>query len=124
MAYPLWPAHVGQYPERGSIDYAILNDDEVFAVEDGEGFDLVGPKTGAEVISYGGTWAIDLHLYPAWKAWWTAKTGSGRLPFWLPDPLTLSPRLWTRKPGERETPVKVFPTIVQVRLTLRSVPHA
>lgn len=124
MSYPVWPLHFGQYPERNSIEYGALNDDEVFPVEDGDGFDLVGPRTGSEVIAYSGTWSLDLAQYPAWKAWWKDQTDSGRQPFWLPDPLTLTARLWTRKPGERETPIKLWPTIVQIRLSLRSVPDA
>lgn len=127
MADALWPIIAHMYPDRATISYETLSDDETFSVEDGEGFELTGRRTGAQIFSYRATWPMErFTVFPAWHGWWLDPAGAdnGRSAFLLPDPMTRQMRRWVRAADSKVGLVIPHPREVYVSLQLRSVPDA
>lgn len=123
-SFDTWPLWAGQHAVRDSIAVTHLSDDETFAVEDGEGFELRSRRTGSTVMEFKGEWRIERAHYSAWLSWWRDVVDSGRKPFWTADPLTFEQRLFVRKPNTDWSVSRIYPAVLYIALELRSVPYA
>ena len=122
MADPVWLMDIGHNPIRDTIVYRPIDADEVFQAEDGPGFEIMGPRTGATLYDYKGTWPIARGDYPRWLAWFKTETDFGRIPFVLHDPFANVARRWRRVPDSELGVVLAHATEIHVTLSLRSLP--
>lgn len=96
-----WLAELPQAPMLNGLQYTPLGNVESFAVEDGEGADITGPRFAASGVDMTATFAMSKRQYDAFVAFWNTDLKGGAVTWQMRDPFDDLFYGWILRPGEK-----------------------